>query len=246
MSEQRELTYLPLERLSPRRPVERWKYIKEKCRGKRVLDLGALDETEIYKRQHTTWKWLHREIAQTAREVVGVDSSEALRKNGPLRTSFGTMIRYGRVEDLGNAITEFRPDLIVAGELIEHTADPAGWLSAIGRIQPGGALVLTTPNATSIVNIGLGLINREMMHRDHGCVYSYKTLMTLGRRIGLRDVLLTPYYYHTELLRGRAPAPLIPGIVMADYLLLTPIQFLFPLTGGGLILEGTFPVQSGP
>jgi len=246
MNEKKELTYLPFERLSLKRPVERLKYIRDKCRGKRVLDLGALDETEIHKRQHKTWKWLHREIARTAREVVGVDSSEALRKSGPLRTSFGTTIRYGRVEDLESAISEFRPDLIIAGELIEHTADPAGWLSAVGRVQPGVGLLITTPNATSIVNIGLGLIKREMMHRDHGCVYSYKTLMTLGRRIGLRDVTLTPYYYHTQLLRGRAPAFFVPGIVAADYLFLAPIQFLFPLTAGGLILEGTFPVQSGP
>jgi hypothetical protein len=242
MSEQHKLTYLPLEHFSLRRPVERLKYIRHKCLGKRVLDLGALDETEIHKNQHRTWKWLHREIGRTAREVIGVDSSEALRKNGPLGTPFGTTIRYGKVEDLGDILNEFRPDLIIAGELIEHTADPASWLSAIGQIQPGVTILLSTPNATSIVNIGLSLINREMMHKDHYCIYSYKTLMTLGRRIGLRDKMLTPYYYHTELLRGRAPALLVPGIVMADYLLLTPVQYLFPLTAGGLILEGTFPV----
>jgi hypothetical protein len=241
MSSERELRYLPLERLALRRPVDRISYVRDRCRGKRVLDLGALDETEVFKGQHEAWKWLHREMARSALEVMGIDSSERLRLDGPLRTSFGTTIHYGRVEDLSGILAEFRPDLVVAGELLEHTADPSAWLAALGRIRPGLEILLTTPNATSLPNIGLALVNREMMHRDHMCVYSYKTLMTLGRRIGLQDIRITPYYYRPHLLRGRAPALLVPAIALADRLILLPVQFLFPLTAGGFILEGIFP-----
>ena len=241
MGIERELRYLPLEKLPLRRPVDRIRYIQDKCRGKRVLDLGAFDETEISKGQHKTWKWLHHEIARSAQAVMGIDSSERLRQDGPLRTSFGTTIHYGRVEDLCGILAEFGPDLVVAGELLEHTADPSTWLAALGRIRPGLEILLTTPNATSLPNIVLALVNREMMHRDHVCVYSYKTLMTLGRRIGLQDIKLTPYYYRTHLLRGRAHALLVPAVALTDRLILLPVQFLFPLTAGGFILEGFFP-----
>ena len=236
-----EIRYLPLERLTIKRPVDRIAYIRAKCRGRKVLDLGAWDETEIARTQHATWKWLHREIAGSAREVLGVDASETVRQKGPLRTSFGTTIQYGRVEDLEGLVAAFGPDLIVAGELIEHTPDPGGWLTALGRSQPGVEILVTTPNATSVANIGLALVNREMMHRDHVCVYSYKTLMTLGARLRLKNMAITPYYYRTSLLRGRAPGFLGPAILLADYLIGMPIQFLFPLTAGGLILEGRFP-----
>lgn len=241
MSAERELRYLPLERLLPRRPVDRISYIRDRCRGRRVLDLGALDETEISKSQHKAWKWLHREIARSARAVVGIDSSDRLRHGGPLRTAFGTTIHYGRVEDLSGVLEEFRPDLVVAGELLEHIADPVTWLASLGRARPGLEILLTTPNATSLANIALALVNREMMHRDHVAIYSYKTLMTLGRRLALQDLKLTPYYYRTDLLRGRTHPLLIPAVALADRLILVPIQFVFPLTAGGFILEGRFP-----
>src|SRR5262249_56646191 len=65
------LRYLPLERLRVRRPVDRIAYVRERCRGLRVLDLGAYDETEVVKRQHGSWRWLHREIPAVAREGPG-------------------------------------------------------------------------------------------------------------------------------------------------------------------------------
>jgi hypothetical protein len=93
------LTYDPLERLAVPRPVDRVNYIKRLCRGLRVLDLGAYDETEISKPQHQSWKWLHAEIAGSAQEVLGVDASPAL-KSGGIQTRVGTRIIYGQVENL--------------------------------------------------------------------------------------------------------------------------------------------------
>jgi hypothetical protein len=234
-----DLTYHPLEKLSVPRPVERLPYIAAQCAGLRVLDLGALDETVVGKQQHSSWKWLHGEVAATAREVLGVDASDEVRRQREIRTDFNTRIVYGRVEQLDEIVREFRPDLILAGELIEHTPDTLGWLTRLGDLAPGARLLVTTPNATSILNILLSFTRRENQHEDHLHVYSYKTLTTLARRLNLADKKITPYYYHSEQFRGRVPAPAVPLILAVDYLLLMPLQYLFPLTAFGFILEGT-------
>ncbi len=234
------LTYHPLERLAVTKPVERLRYVAARCTDLRVLDLGAYDETLMNKPQHSSWRWLHREIARTAREVLGVDSSEEVRSKGEVHTEFGTRIVHGDVAELSHIVREFRPDLVVAGELIEHTPDTLGWLARLADDAPGTRLLLTTPNATSILNILLAFAKRENQHRDHLHTYSYKTLSTLARRLRLREPSLTPYYYHSEQFRGRVSAPLVPLLYAVDYLGLMPIQYLFPLTAFGFILEGTF------
>ena len=232
------MTYHPLEKLRVPRPVDRIPYIARRCQGLRVLDLGAYDETEVDKPLHHSWTWLHAEIAKSAREVLGVDASPALQAAGSLTTRAGTRIVYGQVESLDGLVREFKPDLIVAGELIEHTPDTLGWLSALARTTPGIPLLATTPNTTSIINIGLAFLRRENCHPDHLQVYSFKTLSTLAARVPLREVSIVPYFYTSHLFQGRVPAALAPAIGAIDTLVLKPTQFLFPLTAFGLILEG--------
>jgi len=232
------LTYLPLEPLTVLRPVDRIGHVKERCRGLRVLDLGAYDETEVDRPKHGSWKWLHAEIASVAREVLGVDASPKLKGTEGIQTPCGTRIVYGSAEDLDDVLRSFRPDLIVAGELIEHTPNTLGWLARVGEVFPGVRLLATTPNATSIINIVLSFLNRENTHQDHLQIYSYKTLATLARRLEMTDVVITPYYYHSQLFRGRTPKSLVPLVYAIDYLCLTPIQYLFPMTAFGIILEG--------
>lgn len=233
------LQYNPLEALPLSRPVDRYDYVREACRGKRVLDLGAYDETEIKKQQHNSWKWLHAEIASAAAEVLGVDASPDLPPDG-ITTHLGTRIVRGTVETLGALASTFKPDLIVAGELIEHTQDTLGWLQRLAQDAPGVRFLATTPNATSAVNLGLALLGRENNHQDHLHVYSYKTLATLAGRVPLHDVTLTPYYYDPHIFRGRLPTWAAPSVSAVDSVLLKPVQFLFPMTAFGWVLEGTF------
>ena len=231
------LSYHPLEKLRVGRPVDRYRYVREACRDKRVLDLGAYDETEVTKAQHTSWKWLHAVIAESAKEVLGVDSSPKLPAEG-LATPVGTRIVRGRVEDLGGLVADFRPDLIVAGELIEHTPDTLGWLTRLAADAPGTGFLATTPNTTSVLNLLLALLRRENNHPDHLQVYSYKTLATLASRIPLRGATLTPYYYDPHIFRGRLPKLISPAVSLTDMFVLKPVQYVFPLTAFGWILEG--------
>ncbi len=231
------LRYDPFERLRVPRPVDRYAYVRERCRGRRVLDLGAYDETEVAKAQHARWRWLHAEIAATAAAVLGVDASPALPPGG-LATRVGTRIVPGDVGHLDAIVAGFQPDLVVAGELIEHTPDALGWISRLAACAPGADFLATTPNATSIVNLLMAFFGRENNHPDHLHVYSYKTLATLASRVPLARPSLTPYYYDPHLLLGRLPG--LAGVAAGalDTLVLKPAQFLFPLTSFGWILEG--------
>jgi hypothetical protein len=240
------LTYHPLERLRVPRPVDRYDYVRARCRGLRVLDLGAHDETEIDRTQHRTWRWLHGEIAAVACETLGVDAGEAVRGAGTLRTGVGSRIVYGRVEDVAAIARAFAPDLVVAGELIEHTPDTLAWLSRLAKACPGTAVLLTTPNATGIVNLMLAFADRESCHQDHLQVYSYKTLVTLAARVPLHDLAIRPYYYTPHLFKGRLPRQVAPLVSVLDRALLRPIQYLFPLTAFGWIVEGRLGAASPP
>jgi len=238
MNNRRHLVYRPFESLSVPRPVDRITYLRNQCRHLRVLDVGAFDETEVTKQQHSSWRWLHAELASVSKELLGVDSSPHLRSNGRITTSCGTTIVYGSVENMDDIVLSFRPDIIVAGELIEHTPNTLEWISRLGRIAPGVRFVATTPNATSLLNLGLSLIGRENCHQDHLQIYSFKTLTTLSRRLGMQGVRIIPYYYNPHLFLGRTPRFFLPFVSLVNLAFLVPVQFLCPLTAFGLILDG--------
>lgn len=228
----------PLARLPVLRPVDRYRYVRRRCRGLRVIDLGAYDETEVRRPQHGSWRWLHAEIAAEAKEVLGVDASEELRQSGEIDTGCGTRIVYGSVDNLELLLNDFEPELIVAGELIEHTPNTLEWLTQVAVTRPGTALLLTTPNATSIVNLLLAFANRENCHPDHLHIYSFRTLLSLTSRVPMQAVTIRPYYYDPHLFFGKVPRSVGPLVMAANQLLLKPIQYLFPLTSFGLIVEG--------
>jgi hypothetical protein len=148
------------------------------------------------------------------------------------------------VERLDEIVEEFQPDIVVAGELIEHTQDTLGWISRLAELLPGTLFLATTPNTTSIVNLLLGLARRENAHPDHIHVYSYRTLSTLASRVPMYDVTITPYYYNRHLFYSRLPRFAAPVVTAADVAFLRPAQWLFPLLSMGLILDGT--LGAGP
>ena len=79
----------PFARLFVAKPVNRYDYVVEACRGERVLDLGAYDETEVHRQGTSFYRWLHADIAAVAHEVLGVDASETLRLAGEIETTQG-------------------------------------------------------------------------------------------------------------------------------------------------------------
>jgi len=237
--------YTPLERLRVPRPVDRISAIKNICSDKKVLDLGAMDET-AYTAKQGQGTWLHEEIAAVAAQVVGIDSSPILQTAG-LQTKPNAVIYPGDIMALGAWLKNssdvnlpqksFTPDVVVAGELIEHLHNPLMFLQNIKAIESlnGKTLIITTPNATAIHNCLIGLASRESTHQDHLCILSFKTLSTLCHRAGFSAWQITPYYAKFPEMIARQSG-LGRSLVAGGERVINGLEWMFPIMSFGYIV----------
>jgi hypothetical protein len=238
LNEMIRLRYTPLERIPVGRPVNRVGYLANACRGKTVLDLGALDETAF---QNKTGRgtWLHEEIAKVAEQVIGLDSSALISADG-LRTAANAVIRSGDINDIGPLLDaiDITPDVIVAGELIEHLENPLEFLRGFRGIPrlSGKRLLLSTPNATAAHNCIIALSKRESTHHDHLCILSFKTLNTLLSRAGYKNWEITPYYSTFDEMKQRNRG-IRHKIVELGEVGINAIEFTFPLLSFGFVVD---------
>lgn len=234
----RQLRYTPLEHLSVQRPVDRIRYITNACAGRKVLDLGAMDET-AWQGKRGRGTWLHEEISRAASRVDGVDNSTLVPAEG-LRTGTNSIIRRGDVCDPERLVAELEepPEVIVAGELIEHLENPLQFLKRFATTArlSGKTLILSTPNATALHNVLIGLIRRESTHPDHLSIFSYKTLTTLCMRAGFNDWEIVPYFSRFTEMEGRHTGVLRLAIRAAERTI-NAFEWLFPLLSFGYVLR---------
>lgn len=233
-----DLRYTPMERLEVHRPIDRIRFITHACASLIVLDLGAMDETAFQSKQGKG-TWLHEEIGKRALQVDGIDSSDRVPFGG-LKTGPRSMVHRGDVmdPDAALALVAVTPDVVVAGELIEHLENPLLFLQRL-HANPrlaGKALILSTPNATALHNCLIGLCRRESTHHDHLCIFSYKTLSTLCNRAGFEEWIIIPYFSRfTEMKeRNRGVRRLL---VVAAERVINLIEWLFPLLSFGYIVQ---------
>jgi SAM-dependent methyltransferase len=190
------IAYETLERLRVPRPVDRVSFIAERCRDRRVLDIGCLDETALAKRD--TDHWLHGRIGTVARNVLGIDSSDQVPADGIVT---GKNSRIVKGDGLEPGAARDAIDVIVAGEFIEHLESRIAFLRAMKEQYPGCTLLISTPNGVSFANGLLAGIGREAQHPDHLLTSTYKTLNTLCLRAGVAEWTIVPYrFYATEML----------------------------------------------
>lgn len=229
------LQYTALEAIRVPRPVDRLAFLESQVAGKRIFDLGALDETAFASKRDTD-QWLHARLCARAAQVVGIDNS-ALVPDGGLDTVHGGRIIRADILDLNPVIDAHGvPDVIVAGELVEHLPDTSAFLASLranARLR-GAALVFSTPNACCWHNLLIGLAGRESMHVDHLQVYSYKTLRTLFARAGIELVELVPCHARfPEMLE--AATGLKRASVAAFQRVVNALEFVSPLLSAGWV-----------
>ena len=128
--------------------------------------------------------WLHRRLREVFPSVAGIDISaenvDLLRRHG-----------YGDVHVQSAESFELREkfDTIVAGELIEHLANPGLFLrQARAHLKPGGRLVLTTPNPFALLFIfyALSKFPKTCENLQHTCWFCPQTMRELVGRYRLR------------------------------------------------------------
>src|SRR4051812_3135450 len=126
--------------------VSRIEYLREACRGKRVLHLGCSSGRFILDRLQRG-SLLHAMLHEEASVLYGIDlDRESLAL---MREQMGFANLYeGNVERLDELRLDERFDVVLAGDLIEHLTCPGELLNGIKRfLQPGGRFVLSTVNA---------------------------------------------------------------------------------------------------
>ncbi len=233
-----QLQYTPLERLTVARPVDRIRFIANACARRRVLDLGAMDET-AWQSKRGRGTWLHEEIGRKALQVDGVDNSAWVPAEG-LRTGSNSIIRRGDIDDPEQLVAalEQTPDIVVAGELIEHLENPLQFLKRLTGVQrlSGGELILSTPNATALHNVLIGLARRESTHHDHLTILSYKTLATLCKRAGFSEWEIIPYFARFTEMEERHSG-LARLAVRAVERVVNLFEWMFPMLSFGYIVR---------
>lgn len=162
--------------------VDRNSKIRNLCMGKRVLDIGCCAHGDFSGRGGNAF--LHGEIAAVAKEVIGLDNDlDAIS----IMKSLGYSVACGDAENLeASDLGHF--DVIVAGEIIEHLANPGLFLKgAYNLLEHNGLLLVTVPNAwsfTRLKQLRKGIDDVLWTHDQHTCWYSKATIQFLLKRFG--------------------------------------------------------------
>ena len=174
-------------RLPPAPLVDRFSYLRELARGRRVVHVGFVD-AGCQTMNVQSGVWLHEHLASTATELVGIDLDEGGVADA--RTRGYEAYAVDCRDDAAIRALDLTPaDLVVAGEVIEHVDDPGGFLDGLHTlVAPGGMLTVTTPNATGLVNAAALLGNLEVSHPDHVVMFSCATLDAMLVRHGWQPV----------------------------------------------------------
>ncbi len=165
--------------------VQRVEFIKNACAGKKVLHLGCTNYPYT-KESIENGMLLHFDLEATAKELYGFDFDQA--GLDILGDAGGNNLYRADLEKLEEVKLFETFDVIIAGEMIEHLANPGLFLKGIQRFMNSQTrLVITTINAYSAMRFliyglrGKGGEN-EPVHPDHVAYYSYKTLsLTVAR-----------------------------------------------------------------
>jgi len=141
---------------------------------RRVLDVGCSSG------------YLARRLVERGAAVVGIDSDERAADQA---RGVCEQVLVGDVETMALPFADGSFDLVVCGDVLEHLRDPQRFLERIRPlIEPGGRLVLTTPNVANWA-MRLGLLagrwtytERGILDRTHTHLFTKKTLeQTLAR-----------------------------------------------------------------
>lgn len=169
--------------------VQRVEYLKELCRGRKVLHLGCADYpfTEISIKNKTH---LHFDLLEIADEVYGFDYDQA---GIDVLAAHGVKNLFrADLEKLDEVPLDEKFEIIIAGEMIEHLSNPGLFLRGIKRFMNSDSnLVITTINAYGGFRFfvygmkGKGGTN-EPVHPDHVAYYSYSTLKLILQRENLQ------------------------------------------------------------
>jgi 2-polyprenyl-3-methyl-5-hydroxy-6-metoxy-1,4-benzoquinol methylase len=158
--------------------------IENVAAGERVLDIGCGEGR------------FAGELLREGAEVVGIDvAEEPLRRARTLHPELDLRLVGS---DGPWELPDGGFDVVWAGEVLEHVADTAAWLSEARRVlRSGGRLLLSTPAHTRLTLVGLALSRRAFAAHfdprgDHLRFYSRETLTELLENFRFQELHVRP------------------------------------------------------
>jgi 2-polyprenyl-6-hydroxyphenyl methylase / 3-demethylubiquinone-9 3-methyltransferase len=148
--------------------------------GQRVLDVGCGEGV------------FAAELAAVGAEVLGIDvAEEPLRRARARHPALDLRLVDGEAPW---PLPDASFDVVWAGEVIEHVADTAAWLSEVRRVlRSGGSLLISTPANGPVALLAAALSRRAFAARfdprsDHLRFYNPATLSRLIEDFGFESV----------------------------------------------------------
>jgi len=173
--------YTLSDKLGKTKPINKIEFIEQKCLNKVVLDLGCIRHNAEYALSDPNW--LHHKIKSVAKRIVGVDymPSEIEKLQAA-----GYDIIYGDVTKPLSINENF--DVIVAGDLIEHLSNFAGFFdNCTSLLNFAGILIVTTPNPFYIDEYHFVSFKKSyLINPEHTCWIDPQALSQLAARFGYR------------------------------------------------------------
>jgi 2-polyprenyl-3-methyl-5-hydroxy-6-metoxy-1,4-benzoquinol methylase len=166
------------------RYISRIEFLREQCRGRRVLHLGCSSGQFLQDRlaRHSL---LHGILAKEAAELYGIDIDETSLET--MRAMGYHHLYHGNVERLDDVHLEQTFDVVVAGDILEHITRPGSMLDGIKRfLRRGGQFLVSTNNAFGLHYQLRRWGGSYREHPEHVAFFSPETLTHLFERHGYR------------------------------------------------------------
>ncbi|MFF3578284.1 class I SAM-dependent methyltransferase [Streptomyces mirabilis] len=173
------------------------------CAGRRVLHVGCAD-SPLTAEKLKCGSLLHTKLLRAASAVHGVDVDRAGVEL--LREHLGGEYSVADVADPSDRddLVKFRPEVVLAGDVIEHVRDAASFLHGLAALMreagDGVELILSTPNGLAAKNMINTLAGLEIIHPDHVYVFTPASLARLVSDCGLRPKRW--FFYHVDSGNG--------------------------------------------
>jgi 2-polyprenyl-3-methyl-5-hydroxy-6-metoxy-1,4-benzoquinol methylase len=169
---------------------DRFDVVSPLITGKSVLDVGCAS-------RYGKPDWIHGLLREQVPELVGIDLNEGAIRELQAQ-DFNVRLADAQNFDLGRTF-----ETVFAGELIEHLGNVEGFLASARRhLEPGGHLVLTTPNAFYVGNFVYRWGGHGQVHPEHTCWFCEDTLRAVIARADFARVEIS-FAGHTSPTRLR-------------------------------------------
>ncbi len=164
---------------------DRISWFERHVRGKTLLDAGCADHsTQAIERKRKMGTWLHEKLRKASSFCAGVDvSTDAVHymKN----VLHLPHVFCGHLLETPQLKEYQKWDVIVLGEILEHTDNPVEFLRSILEIYPEvNELLVSVPNALRFQNFVFNLANVECINSDHRYWFTPYTLAKVCVRAG--------------------------------------------------------------